>query len=113
MQNHDLQKTGSLLLRAAVGVSIATELMVLGVLSYLGTFTRYLADDYCEMLIVRSGPLFSAVFQNYMSGRIRAANRFSHLLFVGWSDMLGTYNVQFLPALMILIWLLGLTWSIY
>lgn len=113
IQKYDFHTIGSIVLRAAIGLTITTEILGLGMLSYLGTFTRYLADDYCEMVIVRSGPILSAVFQNYMSGRIRAANRFSHLVLVGLSELLGTYNAQLLPTLMIILWLFGLTWSIH
>jgi len=112
-QKFDVQKYGFVLLHAITAFSMVAQLFALGVLAYLGTFTRYLADDYCEMIIVRNRPLLAAVFENYMDGRIRAANRFSHLLLVGWSDMLGTHNVQIIPGLMILVWLIGLAWTIH
>ena len=113
MQRYDLPKIGYLLLRAGIWLTIGAEFLGLGVLSYLGTFTRFLADDYCEMIIVGNGFIVSAVFQNYLLGNYRAANRFSNLFFIGLSESLGRHNVQFLPVLMILVWLAGLMWSIY
>ena len=96
--------------KVLAGLFICSQLFVLGLLSYIGTYTRYLADDYCEIVILRDGFLPSNVFGNYLEGRIRASNRFSNLLFIGISEGLGEYNVQVLPFLMILIWLVGLIW---
>ncbi len=109
MQKSDYQIR---LWHTVVAVITFTELVALGMLAYLGTFTRFLADDYCEMINIHKAPLLVAVFQNYMSGRIRAANRFSHLLLVGWSEMLGKYNVRIVPGLMIVLWMIGLVWTL-
>ena len=88
-------------------------LSVIGVYSYLGTYSRYLADDYCEAVrINRSSPV-SAVVDRYMAGDWRAANRYSNLLFVGFSEMLGPKNMQITIASMVLLWAIGLTWSVH
>jgi len=113
MQKSNQHSVGSFLLRTAIGVAVAVELFALGVLAYLGSFTRYRADDYCEISILGKGPALLAIYRNYMSGEYRAANRFSNLLFVDWSEALGKYNVQFLPTIMILVWIVGLIWLIY
>src|ERR1051326_984783 len=97
---------------AAIAIVTFTELVALGMFAYLRTFTRYLADDYCEMINIRKAPFLVAVFQNYMNGQIRAANRFAHLLLVGWSELLGEHNVQIVPGLLIVRWLIGVAWNI-
>ena len=112
MQKNYPKRAGDFILSAGIWLTITAEFLALAALSYLGTFTRFLADDYCEVVIIRNSSIFTSIFQNYMLGGYRAANRFSNLLFVGLGEALGRYNVQFLPALMILIWLVGLTWTI-
>jgi len=95
-----------------VGFIIFAELFALGTLSYLGMFSRYMADDYCEIVILRDMPLLSTVFHNYINGGYRSSNRFSNLLFAGLSEMAGKHNVQLLPSLMVLLWLVGLFWAV-
>lgn len=111
-QKYDLQRTGSILLRAATGLTIATEMLGLGVLFYLSTFTRYVADDFCEIVMIRRGPLLLEIYELYMSGSFRAANRFSKHFFIVLTELLGKYDVQLYPILMILLWLVALVWII-
>jgi len=113
LQKYDLQKMGSVILRAASGLTISAEFLGVGILFYLGTFTRLLADDYCEIMMLRGGSLLSVVYQTYMIGNFRAANRFSRLIFVQGSELLGPNNIQLVPTLMIVLWLIGLVWLIY
>jgi hypothetical protein len=113
LQKYDLQKMGSIILRAASGLTISAEFLGLGILFYLGTFTRLLADDYCEIMMLKGGSLLSVVYQTYMLGNFRAANRFSRLIFVQGSELLGPNNIQLVPTLMIVLWLIGLLWLIY
>jgi len=112
VQKNDLQKIGSNLLHMATGVAIGTELLGLGVLFYLATFVRYVADDLCEIIQLRRGPLFTVIVDAYLSGTHRSANRFSKLFFVHLSGLLGTHDVQLLPIIMVILWLLGLIWII-
>ena len=93
------------------GLIIATQLFAIGVQAYLGTFNRYIADDYCESVQVRENPVLSAVLQRYMNGLVRSSDRYSNLMFVGISQVLGEYHNQILPSLMLIILLVGLTWS--
>ena len=94
------------------GLMIAFELFAIGVLLYLGTFNRYLADDYCEMVIMGNGPALPAVIKIYFGGDFRGTYRYSKFLLIGLAESFGTHNVQFLPILLILIWLIGLVWSV-
>ena len=99
------------LFNAIVGLLIATELFAIGVFSYLGTFSRYISDDYCEAVITRGGAVLPVAFGIYMEGIFRGTNRFTKFLFLALAEKLGGYNVQILPALMIFVWLVGLIWS--
>src|SRR5689334_15090944 len=80
---------------------------------YLGIFSRYLSDDYCEAVYVTVDSPFGAVLNRYMNGEWRAANRYSNLLFVGFSEWLGPHNLQVITPLMILLWAIGLVWLIH
>ena len=95
---------------ALAGLIIFTQLFAIGTLAYLGTFSRYLADDYCESASLMNEPMLSAVLHRYESG---GSNRFSNLLFVGLAKGLGEHNIQILPALMLLIWLAGSVWLVH
>jgi hypothetical protein len=94
-----------------VGMCALAMFSVMGVYSYLGTYSRYIADDYCEaVLVTRSSPI-SAVIERYQAGDWRAANRYSNLLFVGFSELIGGKNMQITIASMVIIWAVGLVWS--
>ena len=91
------------------GLLIATQLFAIGTVTYLGTFGRHLADDYCESAIVQSGSVLSAVIHRFVDG---GSNRYSNLLFVGLSELLGENVIQILPGIMLFIWLVGMIWVI-
>lgn len=91
------------------GLLVVTQLFALGTISYLGTFSRHLADDYCESAAVNSEPVLSAVINRFMDG---GSNRYSNLLFVGLSELLGENVLQILPGMMLFIWLVGMIWVI-
>src|SRR5688572_31569501 len=79
----------------------------------LGTFSRYLSDDFCETVLVKDASPFGAVIDRYAEGQWRAANRYSNLLFVGFSEWLGSNNVQITTPLMIFLWMVGMVWALY
>lgn len=88
-------------------------LIAIGMYAYLGVFSRYLADDYCEAVRVNNSSPFDAVFDRYSAGATRASNRYSNLLFVGLSEMLGNNNMQVTIVSMILLWGAGLSWCVH
>jgi hypothetical protein len=90
---------------------LVAMLITIGMYAYLGTFSRYLADDYCETVSVREDSPIEAVVARYSAGEWRAANRYSNLLFVGMGEMLGRNNMQIMIVSMILLWVGGLSWS--
>lgn len=93
----------------AVAIGTITTLAALGFFAYLGTFTRYLADDYCEMMRATSGNIVRSLVQRYMT----SSDRFSNLLFVGVSETLAPRNVQIVPVAMIGLWTAALTWLVW
>lgn len=112
LQKHSLDKTGDIIFRVARGVLIATQMVGLSLFFYLSIFTRYVADDFCEVMQLRRGPLFSVIYGSFMGGTHRSANRFSKLFFIQLTELLGPYQVRILPILMLLLWLIGLVWVI-
>lgn len=100
------------LFHAGITLHIIGVLAYLAALAYLGTFSRYLSDDYCEAYSTRSSTL-QAVFTRYTDGDWRAANRYSNLLFVGFTESLfGWRSIAILPPLMIVLWGLGLAYLV-
>jgi Family of unknown function (DUF6056) len=104
----DLGKGGSVFPRLAIGFSAASALTALGIFAYLGTFTRFLADDYCDTMLVTSGSVLGALLNRYLT----VSDRYSNLLFDALSEFLAPRNVQVLPPVMILLWTLGLIWLV-
>ena len=78
-------------------------------IAYLGTFTRYMADDYCETYNTQTYSPLGAVINRYQDGVWRAANRYSNLLFVGVVEsLLGRQSIEIIPVIMIIFWTIGL-----
>ncbi len=102
------KKLQSVLFRVALGLGAASMAIALGLFAYLGTFTRYLADDYCETVLARSG-FIQSLIHRYET----VSDRYSNLLFVGLSEFLLPHNVEILPVIMILLWAVALTWLVY
>ncbi len=98
-------------LNLAVLISIIGPLAYFAVIAYLGSFSRYVADDYCEAVRVNSSSPFSAVIERYSVGTWRSANRYSNILFVGFSERLGENNLQVTITGMIVLWFAGLVWG--
>ena len=109
MSVFEFKRTQSVLFRAALGLGAVSMTIGLGLFAYLGTFTRYLADDYCEAVIAHSGSVLQDLIQRYET----ISDRFSNLLFVALSEFLFPHNVEILPVLMILLWTVALTWLVW
>lgn len=105
-----MQKFETVFSRYVMSISVLALLSVTLIYVYLGTFSRYIADDYCEAVRVTSTSPVHAVLDRYSVGAWRAANRYSNLLFVGISESLGENNMPLAIASMSLLWLVGLTW---
>jgi hypothetical protein len=92
---------------------IAGTFIFLATIAYLGTFTRYMADDYCETYITQTYSPLGAVINRYEEGSWRAANRYSNLLFVGMVESLaGWQSVEIIPVILIILWTIGLVYLV-
>ncbi|MEP7134749.1 MAG: DUF6056 family protein [Chloroflexota bacterium] len=99
--------------RYVLVICLVAMLAAISMYAYLGLFSRYLADDYCEAASVNGSSPIKAVFDRYSAGAFRASNRYSNLLFVGVSEKLGHHNMQITIVSMVLLWASGLTWCIH
>lgn len=77
----------------------------LAVYAYLGLFTRYMGDDYCLLLEIRTGDVFTNSLEKYLL----KSNRFSNLFVLSFWELFPK-NIAFVPALHLLLWVLGLYW---
>jgi hypothetical protein len=92
---------------------IAGAFAFLAAIAYLGTYTRYMADDYCETYVTKIYSPLGAVLNRYEAGNWRAANRYSNLLFVGvMQSLLGSQSIEIVPVLLIILWSIGLVYLV-
>jgi len=85
-------------------LGIFTGFVALAVYAYLGIFSRYGSDDYCNTSFFLSGDLVSQMVFRYL----RRTNRFSNILFIGIAERIfGWYNVAILPLVMIILFVIG------
>ena len=97
-----------------IGICATAMLSIVGVYSHLGTYSRYIADDYCEAArFMESDSPIGMVIERYMDGAWRGASRWSNLLFSGFSELLGDKSIQLTTSSMVVVWVLGLIWSIH
>lgn len=100
-------------IKTALWVSVLAMLVAMAVYAYLGSFSRYIADDYCEAVRVTTVSPIQAVLDRYSDGAFRSANRYSNILFVGFSEMLGQNSIPVTMVLMVVLWTLGLSWLVH
>ena len=70
--------------------------------AYLGTFSRYMADDYC----VSSAALNSSLAQYANDMYFSWTGRFSYILFSFVLSKLGSATFRIIPALSLIVWVL-------
>lgn len=100
-------------LKTGVFLNIIGVLAYLAVTAYLGTFSRYMSDDYCESFSTKSSSPLAAVITRYEDGNWRAANRYSNLFFVGVAEsLLGPKNISIIPVIMVLLFGGGLVFLV-
>lgn len=104
----------ALIFRYAVWISTLAMLIAIGLYIYLGTFSRYLGDDYCEAMLFKNSSPIGAVLERYTTGKWpRATMRYSNLLLDGYSELLGKNSMSISISSMAALWIIGLIWSIH
>lgn len=110
----EIKNYETFIFRSVIGVCTLAMLAAIGLYAYLGTFSRYLGDDYCEAVLFKDSSPVGAVIERYTAGNWpRATMRYSNLLFDGFSELLGKNNMQITIASMVLLWVIGLICSIH
>lgn len=79
--------------------------VALAVYAYLGFFSRYMADDYCLLVDLKFGDILTNSWNKYLA----KSNRFSNLFVLGFWELFPK-NIAFVPALHIILWIVGLYW---
>ncbi len=83
----------------------------IGLYAFLGIYSRYLADDYCEASLGLS-PI-AATFQRYVTpGWPRETVRYSNLFFAASSEYLGANSIPITMPLLIILWSVGIVFLI-
>lgn len=95
--------------RISLWIGTGIALVSLGLLAYLGTFTRFLADDYCDTMRVTTGSLIEQLISRYTT----TSDRYSNMLFYALSEFVFPHNVQILPVVMIVLWTAALIWLVW
>lgn len=89
----------------AIFLGTVTTSIGLALFAYLGTFSRYTSDDYCLSAFFLNDNLVDQMTRRYFV----ASSRYTNILFIGLVDKIfGWYNVAILPALMLVLFVLGL-----
>lgn len=93
---------------SSLPISFLQAFLGAGLLAYLiaGTTARYLQDDYCYAAILR-GNFWERQLTSYLQEVTYSANRYSLTLGMGATELLGPGNVRVLPALILVLWVLG------
>lgn len=98
----------------ALIAGIIAMFIAVGMYAWLGSFSRYIADDYCEAIRVNSSSPFQAVIERYTSEDWpRPTVRYSNLFFVGLSELIGNKSIPITIFAIPLLWTIGLIFCIH
>jgi Family of unknown function (DUF6056) len=103
------RKAPTVFLNIALGAGTGAALIALGIFAYLGTYTRYLADDYCDTVNITVKPVFDALLTRYLT----ISDRYSNLLFTALSEFIAPRQIQVLPVVMLLLWTVAFIWLVH
>ena len=76
--------------------------------AYVGSFGRFVSDDYCTAGVLRSYGFFGAAKYWFL----RWNGRFSFIFAIDLAHLIGPKIVSFLPILVLSYWVAALTWAI-
>jgi hypothetical protein len=102
------QRPANKLLSFSIWMSGLSTGLVLLAFGYLGTFSRHMADDFCTVGFIRTN-FFTALWQNYLT----VSDRFSNFALIALSESIWPGSVSILPILMILLWVVGISWLLH
>jgi hypothetical protein len=93
--------------QAAIILGNLTTAAVLFIYAYLGTFSRYLADDYCQsVFLISPGNVFQGTIKSY----IVWSDRYSNLFLIQFIEWGGKWGLQLMSAAALILWICGLAW---
>lgn len=101
IEHHWAKRISVLLTSAFLGALLA--------FAYVGHFTRYMADDYCIAVDLRTVGFMKAQANWYMTW----TGKFSYMLALSGAELIGPVIVPFLPLLALIVWLAGAIWSLH
>ncbi len=81
-------------------------LATLALYAYLGTFTRYMADDYFTASVLNKEGFWSAQVYWWQTW----SGRYSFTFVISFIELFGLGIVPILPTLIIMLWLFSITW---
>jgi len=96
------------LLPFLLGILALSLLATLAVFAYTGTFSRFMADDFCYANSIRQLGWFGGQIRIYNTWSGRISSNF----LIASLEPLGTSLAAFLPSIALLMWLAGLYWLI-
>lgn len=91
------------------GITFAL-LLIMPLIAYasMGSFMRLNGDDYCYAWIVRQNGFWKAQVESYLHVSMYNGNRYSLTFFSGLVDLFDPSANGWLPALVVMMWVLGL-----
>jgi len=102
------RKSSQYLLRLVVIIEFAAFGLALLCYAYIGTFSRYYADDYCISGSVIAIGFWKAQIASYIGW----SDRYAATFFASLSDVFGPSASRVWPGLIMLLMLLSLTWAL-
>ena len=77
--------------------------------AYLGQFSRIIADDYCVIAQGQARGAWGWMFHSYN----RLAGKYAREFLIGAMAPLDTLAPRIMPTIMIVLWLVGLSWLVF
>jgi hypothetical protein len=102
------RKSNHYLLHLVVIIGFVAFGLALLCYAYIGTFSRYYADDYC----ISGSVIANGFWKAQITWYIGWSNRYAATFFSSLSDVFGPSAIRVWPGLIMLLMLLSLTWAL-
>lgn len=93
-------------LTVAAAVTLSVALLAF---AFLGSFVRYMGDDWCTAAVINKNGLLLSQWKWYLGW----TGRYSFSLASGIAHLPGPQAAPFIPALMLGLWLVAASWAAY